>query len=556
MKFESAGSQSQTLSGQTVTEVFESILRLKYSGRGRLKLASIDAQATVLVFNGFIVSANLSSKVEMQGTEAIYHIMRMGDVTHSFDEDEALGSEEVVCHVSLRKLIDSLSPKSLEDSLPAHQRKPGEGDVPTEESSLTEPQRLLLESVRMLGCSESFYETSGELSQFDDEVSKEQYKKLLSSLEALSDPKAFNEVSLALQSPDEEVLLAEEIRKAVSEVEIDNRSFEDRIDALSDQSSLDEKQKTLLDVVSTLPDVESFHDTEGIIADAREVVIRDEDRWALEEMAHAKTPEQQLAEFTEQDKSLAAELKKTSLSDFAEYADLDAIATPVAPSPLEMASSSVLPSDANPLLPAKPDILVDPKSKRNGLIGRMKDAIDRRKMGAYDGPMPTAGPNLTPFIGPAILTVICVALFTVPAMLTNAASRTDRPELAREQMRLMIEEDINHSIPYAQHDPEATHKEVPNTQTYSRLQNAATFDGLGWARSLVSKGRVDDAVKEYETYLVENPDSANARLELIHVYLRQGKKEKARWHCLRGMKSKCTPEELDQFWALFRQVML
>jgi hypothetical protein len=427
-----------------------------------------------------------------------------------------------------------------------------------EESSLSEQQRMLLKQVELLADKELFNEQSADMLSQDAAMNAQEIQAQVSQAKLVSDPKAFSEISEELQKPQEELLLSEEQMKLAATAEVDDRSIHDTESALADASTLDSQQKMLLEMVTDLADAESFAETIDELRVPDELVIMQEERWSLEQTAQALSPEQQKTDFAKFDGRLAADAEKVELQEFKEYADLNNIPTPVVDDVLQ---AEVLPSDSDPLIAHAKAVEIRERDQ-GGLIGRIKNAIDRRKIAIYDGPMPSGGPQIGHLIGPTILCMLCVALFTIPAMVRSSVSRADAPQLAREQMRLVVADELNDSIPYAQHDVEQQNelKDAGMINKYAPETggpgSAGASDSLMAARAMLANGHEAAAMKEYESYLTVNPDSVPARIELINLYLKQGKKSQAKWHCLRGMKQKCAGSELEQFWSLWRQCML
>src|SRR5262249_55629829 len=78
-------------------------------------------------------------------------------------------------------------------------------------------------------------------------------------------------------------------------------------------------------------------------------------------------------------------------------------------------------------------------------------------------------------------------------------------------------------------------------------------EDLRFGRHLVTKGKIEAAIPYYEKYMTLDPESNEARIELINAYIATGQRYKARKLCIKAIKHTEDPKELAALWDLLSQ---
>jgi hypothetical protein len=235
-----------------------------------------------------------------------------------------------------------------------------------------------------------------------------------------------------------------------------------------------------------------------------------------------------------------------------EVSELDAIPTP-----------KTIDADFAPLI-AMQEALPEPKKGGvEGIIGRMRDALAGR-MGTYEGPQKREGEfPIGKLIGALTLMGLCLGIFTIPAAIREAATGKSSEQLAHDQMRILIEEDISSETPNTARDEARASYGGQGSSSGGQGgpgsgggdQGGGGGETLSFARSLAAKGNVEAAIGYYEQAITANPAAIGARLELIQAYLTTKKHVKARQLCLSTLKCRLTDSEIALVWSLLRQCL-
>jgi hypothetical protein len=282
-----------------------------------------------------------------------------------------------------------------------------------------------------------------------------------------------------------------------------------------------------------------------------------EEKSILQQAASRQSVEEQRKEFESADAIFAEASKDHAQKDFIDFTrPQDEQFSAVSNNPLMEAI--VQAEDGLPFVAAAP--APEPEKKKtlvHKLIGRTKDIVSG-KLPISQGSADERTKKVVKFVGPTVLVAVAVALFIVPAIVKAKAENRYASEI-RHQMKPFVEQEIDDSLPYAQ--TEELVKAKPRNNTTSGAPgvgatSSTSNDLLMEARSLAHHGRAKDACELYEAYLEENQDSVSVRVELIKLYMTLKNHQRARWHCLRGIKSdKCSDADRATLWNLMRESM-
>ncbi|HEY9791254.1 MAG TPA: tetratricopeptide repeat protein [Candidatus Obscuribacterales bacterium] len=428
------------------------------------------------------------------------------------------------------------------------------------ESGLTEEQKAELEASKQSAPPEEFVATDGLLDMSDRSLTDQQ-KHLLNQLgQSMADAEAFHETDPELATLNEEQGLTDHQMELLANAPLDEKPFElteKRIE--NDLPSLNDQQRKALDLAKAEQrDIESFEQLDDFLTE-KGLQLTSDQLWQLGEVMFARGRDEMLEEFQRMDHRMKLP-EKAEFREFIEHdtppppdvSDLDSIPTP-----------KTIDADYAPLI-AMQEGLPQPKAKTgvDGIIGRMRDAIAGR-LGVYEGPKKQeADFPIGKLIGALTLMGLCLGIFTIPAAIREAATGKSSEQLAQEQMRILIEEDISSETPNTARDEVRSHYGGP--QGSSSGGSGAGGEGggdvgttatLAFARSLAAKGNLEAAIGYYEQAIAANPASIGARIELIQAYLTTKKYPKARQMCLATLKCRLTDSEIALVWSLLRQCL-
>ncbi len=415
--------------------------------------------------------------------------------------------------------------------------------------------------VTPLSLVEQFAKSQFVLDQREPGLSDSQ-KILMHEMSKLQDSEAFNmaDPSLKVDDSQKEKQKLELLENAAMNVE----SF-DVIEigrSLEAEEALTDDQKSLLAEVKKLADPVAFQSVGARDLDDVGQVVSEDERWMAEQNASILSPEQQKEQFKGSNPAL-----EPGAIDFQPFTDPVSSAQAVDVAALDaIARPEVFDGDFAPLIApaAEPDAQI--REKPQGLIGRVRDAV-WHKMPSYMRPDRAERFSPEKMIGPVMLFGLVGALFTVPYMLNQRMGGQQSAQLAREQMRLVAEDEASDQVQYAIDDstPGAKNEEVSLPAADQRLRGGGSSEPaqnndvagvkLADARSLASKGWIKRAALFYREYLNLNPQAIGIRVEMINMLLGAKEPRAARQACIEALKQKLTIEQTNEIWALFNRCL-
>lgn len=405
-----------------------------------------------------------------------------------------------------------------------------------------------------------FLSSDPSLTDIDESALSPDQKMLLEEMRKIHDPELFNESDPTLQVETEaELAMTDAQVELLLRTKLDEKPFQvEGIDpdlAAAESTELPLSKRNELEFF-THANKEEFDIVDGRIAEDG-TIISDEERFLLEN--HPVVPDEiAREEFLKADPALK-DLDRPILREFAPLAGEDAAALANLPdAPVAQATAD----DYSPLV-AMPD---QPKDQQpEGLIGRVRGMVTG-KMGAYDGERIREQFAPEKLIGPALLVVICIAMFTVPGWLKSSASGVSSDDLARQQMRLAIEDEISAQTPYVTRErPTAAAVSGAQGSTSGGIGGGAgggsegsseiSSSDLGRAERLASEGKFAQAAGIYESYMGGLGGSVKFRIKLIRLYIEAKEWEKAKIMCLSALKMNPSETQRDEIWQMYRALI-
>jgi hypothetical protein len=309
---------------------------------------------------------------------------------------------------------------------------------------------------------------------------------------------------------------------------------------LQSMQSLSEQQQEAMQALVALADKHQFARQTGALEDSS-LTINDEQLWMLGEVLLSRSSDTQRQEFVQMDARLVAQ-QDEHLRPFTE---------PPLAQPSEQAEaplSRMIPSYATDFGRSDAMVTDEFKAKQTNFLKRSITSFDNIAAVAR---RPT--PVNKAFIGPSLVAGVCVALFTVPALLRNSAESTLEPELAQQTAEFIVDEEMESSVPRRHAQP----FELPaGTLNSSAPESKGEQSGLNPEVAPVPQaGRTGDAlIDSLEKQLAQNSLSIESRIELIRLYKARKDLKRARELAVLGFKlPTATAEERQKLWQLFKE---
>jgi hypothetical protein len=298
-----------------------------------------------------------------------------------------------------------------------------------------------------------------------------------------------------------------------------------------DPTQLTEEQRILMSILSSVKDPMSFHEeTSGLDLNSNESLTAEQRR---------------MLEFYADGKAIPA----------AEQTFLQNIPTPVVPferstrAPLrpakdEIAAAQTIASDYQRLDEVHYDALSAAPTPEKQPVKPLVDTSNKI--------------DWSKLIGPAVVALMAVGMFTVPAVIRQSASEGDASELSRQQTEMLVREELrNESLTVSKHQRPSSLPPGQNGPAGGGGDSDTSNDpasAVRQARSANDAGRSDKAIQILEATLEANGDATEARIELIKLYKAKRNLKRARELAVIGFRSgNTTPEQHNLFWQLFKE---
>lgn len=149
-----------------------------------------------------------------------------------------------------------------------------------------------------------------------------------------------------------------------------------------------------------------------------------------------------------------------------------------------------------------------------------------------------------------LLAVFVFLMVVIPTNIKGSlASGEDSEELAKAKVNELVQQQLSSDMMQQAAELAPGKPAIVNFN----ITGAGAPEDLRFARSLVTKGKVVDAIRYYEGYLKQSPTDVEARLELINAYLQTKKLHSARLLCISTLKQQLKSEQIGAVWKLMSQ---
>lgn len=363
-----------------------------------------------------------------------------------------------------------------------------------------------------------FLANTGALTNTDDSL-PEQKKKLLEMARQFSDEEAFQHVAY----PD-----------------------------LHSTQGLSERQQQVIQALVRTADVQAFSAHTGALDDAR-LALNEEQIWMLGEVLLSRSTDDQKREFVEIDSRMRSESEHLGR----------AFSEPEMPPPPEGQTSPKglsTPAFASDFKRSDIIDLDNEKAKQSG-FGALTSSDDagvvrrsRLRVARYKK-----------FLAPAVMASLCLALFTVPAVLRGPSQMSDDDELWQQQTDQMMDEELQAEAEQRREQKPvaaqpASQAVLPQPQTPAPSASAGESAQSEPAQSPLvastSQTITVDANDQdaLEKALAANPQSLQLRIALVRLYKAKKDFKRARQLAVLGFNlPNATSEERNELWRLFKE---
>jgi len=325
----------------------------------------------------------------------------------------------------------------------------------------------------------------------------------------------------------------------------DPELFEEKSEVdLKDSTSLTTDQKQDLTIFAGVTSPLDFVRSTGQL-DFQGLQVTEEQMVELGQVLAARSLAQQKEEFVEQT-GIPADAEETVLKDFVE--------------------------------PAAPDTVPDKEEGRPTVLGKAGFASDYADLSGvhvdevdakYEAPgfkaeaaeektKPTKDVHYSKYMAPAAVAFLCVTAFIFPLIIHVSTPAVSDPQLAAEQTRLLINDEIKAQSPRNQRPVPA--QTVAPAQASGAAAASVVFDDpadndpLAQAAVAKADGNYQKAIAILEDALSSNPQAVPVRIELIRMYKKQKNFKRARALAVIGFRAPGnTPKQRDDLWELFMQ---
>jgi hypothetical protein len=403
---------------------------------------------------------------------------------------------------------------------------------------------------------EDFHKVEGILDESTEMLSEEQRELLEALTRNLRDEETFQEADPLLHVEDD---IAERQHELLQQAQFDDKAFDYVEKHLeTDIPSLTEEQRDLLKTLaSEASDKETFEELDEFLQQ-QGVHLTVDQLWEFGELLSTRTREEQVEEFRAQDERLKIP-DDEEFYDFQEHEDdeeydseeLDAIE-----------GANVIDADRRFRKHAEEE---KRRTRRGvqGIIGRVRENINDRI--AYYEATRDYRPEfpIGKVIGGVTLTLLLLGLFTIPGMIRASATGKTTEQLAQEQMRLAVDDEIGLDVPDSAHeDSNPTVASGPQIAPGSTggggddtPSSAIENDDMAFAHKLIAEGKLELAAEYMENYIAKNPDNIQARISLVQCYIAAGHRDRARLLCIQTLKRKVTSGERQTLYSLWHQCL-
>jgi hypothetical protein len=360
-------------------------------------------------------------------------------------------------------------------------------------------------------------------------VAAENLQEFLAEEGHLGDRPTLNEAQLRLL----------EIVRELTDPEL----FEEKSEVdLDDATSLTTNQKQDLTIFAGVTNPLEFVRHTGQL-DNQGLQITEDQMLELGQALAARSLGQQKEEFGEQTGKLA-DTGETVLKEFVEH----------------RAPDTVPASDGQPSILGNAGFATDYKDLTSMHVDEVDAKYEAQGFKAHaaeEETEETKDVHYSKYAAPAAVAVLCILAFTLPALIHVSTPAVAEPEVAAEQTKILINDEIRAQSPRNQR-PSAAPFAAPSAPGSASPAAAANdpsiSDPLSEAAAAKYDGNYEKAIAILEEALSANPQAVDARIELIRLYKKQKNLKRARALAVIGFRAAGnTPKQRDALWDLFME---